>query len=461
MKKQNDSKRGVERSEGDINLSAHRPAWIEEIDPETRRLLDEDARWFLHQSLSTPCLDVLESCQGSTLTDLQGRALLDFHGNSVHQVGHGNPAVIEAVVEQLRRLPFSPRRYTNRPAVELARTLADLAPGSLNKVLLAPGGAAAVGMAIKLARIATGRFKTVSWWDSFHGASLDTISVGGERLFREGIGPLLPGAFHVPPPYAYREPFPGAAAMTTPDYIDYVMEHEGDVAAFIAEPIRCTEVIVPPEGYWQEVRRVCDRHGALLIFDEIPLCLGRTGRMFACEHFGVEPDILCIGKGLGGGVFPMAAMVARGDLDVAGHTALGHYTHEKSPVGAAAALAAIRVIDEEGLLERARTLGERTLERLRGWIDRFPLVGDVRGVGLLLGVELVKDRSTKEPAVDEAERSLYAALRRGLSFKVSGGNVITLMPPLTLTDDEMDRAFGILEQALEEAIESVLDKVSL
>jgi len=458
----------AERSEGDVNLSPHRQEWLRDhIDAQTRRLLEEDATYFLHQSLSTPCLDVLQSCEGSSMVDLQGRVFLDFHGNSVHQVGYRNRAVIEAIKHQLDSLPFCPRRYTNQPAIELARKLASLAPGKLNKVLLAPGGTSAIGMALKLARVATGRFKTISWWDSFHGASLDAISIGGEALFRSGIGPLLPGAIHVPPPSSYRSPFGSGetAAIQSAEYVDYVMEHEGDVAAFIAEPIRCTNVTVPPVEYWQRIRDICDKHGALLIFDEIPLCLGRTGRMFACEvqqsplrsigelHApAVTPDILCIGKGLGGGIFPMAAMIAREDLDIAGDKSLGHYTHEKSPVGCAAALATIEYIEKEGLVERSAQLGEKALKHLQQLADRYSLIGDVRGIGLLLGVELVKDRATKEPAVEAAEQILYSALARGLSFKVSMGNVLTLMPPLTVTESELDRAIHILRECLENLV---------
>ena len=428
-----------DRSEGDVNISSLRRQWGErELDDATRELLDADERFFMHQALSTPCLDALRATNGSCLETLGGRRLLDFHGNSVHQVGYGHPRVIQAIKHQLDALPFCPRRYTNQTAVALARKLAELAPGNLNKVLLAPGGAEAVGIALKLMRLATGRYKTISWRDSFHGATLDTISIGGEAIFREGMGPLMPGAIHVPPPTA-------ADTRADVEQIERIMREEGDVGAVVAEPVRCTAVCAPPEGYWRAVRALCDKHGALLIFDEIPICLGRTGRMFACEHEGVAPDILVIGKGLGGGVFPLAAIVAREDLDVAGHAALGHYTHEKSPVGAAAALAAIEVIEEEGLVERARALGESTLARLHAMMGRHPLMADVRGLGLLIGIELLRGG---EPAADEAEAVMYEALSRGLSFKVSCGNVLTLTPPLTISDAEMDEALGILDESL-------------
>ena len=442
------------RSEGDLNLSPHRQAWLsEEIDSTTQVILDEDARYFLHQSLSTPCLNVLQHCEGIYIEDVQGRRYMDFHGNYVHQVGFGNPAVIEAVKAQLDTLSFCTRRYTNEVAVELARTLAELTPGDLSRTLFCPSGTGAIGMALKLARVATGRHKVIAMWDSFHGASLDAISVGGEQIFRRNIGPLLPGVEHVPPPDEFRCLWDcqtrGGCDLKCASYIDYVLEKEGDVAAVIAEPVRSIPYI-PRPGYWQRVREACDRHGALLIFDEIPHALGRTGRMFTCEHFGVTPDILVLGKGLGGGILPLAAMIAREELNVAAAQALGHYTHEKNPVLCAAALATIRTIQDEGLLEKARQMGAYAMSRLRAMMESHPLIGDVRGLGLLMGVELVKDRATRERATDEAERVMYAALRRGLSFKLTMGNTIGLQPPLTITRAEMDQALAILEAAIGE-----------
>ncbi|MGH2452660.1 MAG: (R)-1-hydroxy-2-aminoethylphosphonate ammonia-lyase [bacterium] len=446
--------RPVAPSEGDINRSPQRAAWqASALDAETQALLEEDARYFLHQSLSTPCLNGLRAAEGIYLEDLQGRRYMDFHGNSVHQVGFGNPAVIAAIKAQLDDLSFSPRRYTNRPAVALARKLAEIAPGDLNKVLLCPSGTAAIGIALKLARVVTGRHKTISMWDAFHGASLDAISVGGEALFRRGVGPLLPGAEHVPPPDAYRCLWEchtrGGCDLRCARYIDYVLEQEGDVAAVVAETMRSTGVIPHPE-FWRTVRAACDRHGALLILDEIPTALGRTGAMFACDHYGIVPDLLVIGKGLGGGIVPLAALLARGRFDVAGDQALGHYTHEKSPLGAAAALATIAYIEQHGLVPHTRALGEHALARLRAMASRHPLIGDVRGLGLLLGVELVTDRLSRARATAEAEAVMYAALSRGLSFKVTMGNILTLTPPLVITREEMDRALDIIDESLTE-----------
>lgn len=440
------------KSEGDLNLSPQRAAWVEhQLDAATRDWLAADARYFLHQSLSTPCLNVLRRCQGAELEDLSGRRFLDFHGNNVHQVGFAHPRVLDAITRQLRELPFCPRRYTCQPAIQLAQKLAALAPGDLNRVLFAPGGATAIGMAIKLARVATGRFKMISMWDSFHGASLEGISVGGEAIFRRDAGPLLPGCEHVPPADPRHCPFHCGAAcnLRCAEYLEYVLAKEGDVAAVIAETVRCTPFI-PPAEYWKTVRAACDRHGALLILDEIPTCLGRTGRMFACEHYGIVPDMLVLGKGLGGGVFPLAALIARDGLNVAGDRALGHYTHEKNPVACAAALAAIDVIESEGLLARATESGQYALGRMRDLMARHPLVGEVRGLGLLLGLELIRDPRTGERATDEAEAVLYAALRRGLSFKLTMGNILTLTPPLTISRAQLDQALDILDASLAE-----------
>jgi len=435
-------------AEGDVNLSPLRRAWeAAHVHEKTRRLLDADGRHFLHQSLSTPCLDALASCEGIWLTDVEGRRIMDFHGNNVHQVGYGHPHVIAAIKQQLDTLPFSPRRFTNAAAVELAAKLASLAPAPLSKVLFAPAGTLAIGMALKLARVATGRHKTLSLWDSFHGASLDAISIGGEAVFRKDMGPLLPGTEHAPPcdPTSCSFGCGGACNLRCAEYVEYVLEREEDIGAVIIETVRCTDVQIPPPGYYTRIRRACDRHGALLILDEIPICLGRTGTMFAFQNYDVVPDMVVLGKGLGGGVFPMAALLARADLDIAGDRALGHYTHEKSSVGCAAALATLEVIENERLLEKSRTLGAHALERLRELQRRHPLVADVRGIGLLLGIEL---RRGGTPAAAEAEQVMYQCLARGLSFKIGQGNVLTLSPPLIIAQEELDQALDIIDAAL-------------
>lgn len=434
----------ADRSEGDINLSDRRTAWqAQHLDDATRQLLAEDARWFLHQSMSTPCLNALQGAQGAWLTDTAGRRILDFHGNSLHQVGHGHPTVLAAMRHTLDTLPFSPRRYTNQPAVDLARRLCQAAPMQGARLLFAPGGTAAIGMALKLARLATGRFKTISMWDAFHGASLDAISIGGEAVFRQGIGPLLPGSGHVPPCDPGHCVFGcgGSCALRCVDYIDHCLQKEGDVAAVIVETIRCTDVQVPSTDYYRRLRQICDRHGALLILDEIPIALGRTGHLFAVERYGIAPDMIVLGKGLGGGSMPLAALIAREGLNVGQHISLGHYTHEKNPLACAAGLAVLDVIEQEDLLARSRRLGKAAVQHLHTGLAHLPVVKEVRGAGLLIGIELTD--------ADLAEAVLYHCLTAGLSFKVGQGQVLVLAPPLNVDEADLFWALDCVIRAIQ------------
>jgi len=448
------------QSESDTNATSRRAAWqAKALDAPTRVLLAADEAHFLRQSVSTPCLNAIAKAEGIWIEDVAGRRYMDFHGNNVHHIGYGHPRLKRAIAEQMDRLPFAPRRYANDVAVDLAAKLGAIAPGGLSKVLFTTGGSDAVEVAIKLARTATGRHKTLSFWDAFHGAGFGASALSGESLFRSGpAAPLVAGAEHVAPFACYRCPYgyqvdaqgqPDLAVCNTQcaRMVDYVLGREGDVAAVIAEPARAVPYL-PPPGFWKLVRAACDRHGAKLIFDEIPTGLGKTGRMFACDHDGVVPDLLVMGKALGGGILPIAAVLARTELDVGGAWAFGHYTHEKNPVTARAALTTIEIIEEEGLVENAARVGAFALERLAALRDRHACIGDVRGRGLLIGIELVKSRADKEPDNDLAEAVLYAALDSGVSFKTSMGNVLTLTPPLTITQDEMGDALGRIAGAL-------------
>ena len=439
-------------AEGESNASPFRAQWLSKrAGSRSEELVERDARAFLHQSLSTPCASAISKAEGIWIEDVDGRRYMDFHGNSVHHVGYGHPKVIEEIKSQLDELPFSPRRFTNEPAVALAERLSAAAPGDLGKCLFTTGGSDAVEVAIKLARAATGRFKTVSFWDAFHGAGFGAASVGGEATFRSHVaGPLLPGSEHVAP-FActrcpYNHPGPESCGLACAEMVDYVLRKEADIAAVIAEPMRATPQIAPA-GYWRRVREACDATGALLIFDEIPTGLGKTGKFFAHEHEDAVPDIVVLGKALGGGALPIAAAIARRDLDVCGEFAIGHYTHEKNPVTSRAALATIEIIEEEGLAERAAELGRGALDRLKEFGRSQAIVRDVRGRGLLIGVE-IEAAAGFEESCELAERIHYACLDAGLSFKISQGSVLTLSPPLTISRSELDAALDILENAM-------------
>lgn len=432
--------------EGDVNFSEGRGEWYSQLNPQTLEWLSRDAAVFLHQSLSTPCLNVIESCEGIYLTDINGKRYMDFHGNSVHQVGYRNSYVTDRLKAQLDILPFSPRRYTNKVAIELAEKLVSLLPASLNRVLFAPGGTSAVGMALKLARRITGKQKVVSVQGSFHGASLDAIAVGGEEQFRKYMGQLYPETIFIPQADRYRNG--PDQELQFAELLDEVLTRNEDAGAFIAETIRNTDVQIPSKPYWEKIREVCDRHQVLLILDEIPIAFGRMGTLFAFEQYGIVPDILCLGKGLGAGAFPIAAIITKEEYNIAGDISLGHYTHEKSPMGAAAALAMIDYTIDQHLIEKVQADESFIRKELTIFKDEFPMIGDIRGKGLLWAVELVKDPLTKERAVEEAEAVLYYCLKHGLSFKVSQGNVLQLCPPLIITREQITDALLIIRGAL-------------
>lgn len=439
------------RSEGDVNTTPARQAWNASMDDErTQALLKRDSEVFLHQAMSTPCLDTLEAAEGIYVQDATGKKYMDFHGNNVHQLGYGHPHVIKRVQEQIAKLPFSPRRFTNETAIECAEKLTQICGGELNRVLFAPGGTSAVGMALKLARHITGNYKVVSLWDSFHGASLDAISVGGEACFRQGMGPLMAGVERIPPAVSYRGAFPVADGSDVhyADYLEYVIEKEGGVGAFIAEAVRNTDVQVPSKAYWKRIREICDKHNVMLIIDDIPNGMGRSGEWFTYQAYDIEPDMLCIGKGLGGGLVPIAAMVTKDKYNTAEQISMGHYTHEKSPIGCAAALATMEAIEQEGLLDKAKADSQFMREKLLEMKAKYPVIGDVRGIGMLWGIELVTDHESKARAYDEAEAVLYQCLNNGVSFKVSQGNVIQLSPPLIITREQLTEALAIFEEAI-------------
>ena len=427
--------------EGDVNFSAARLDWYDQLDENTRQLLGEDSGSFLHQSLSTPCLDVLESCEGIWLEDISGHRYMDFHGNNVHQVGHRNAYVIERLKAQLDTLPFSPRRYTNRPAIALAQKLTSLLPAGLDRVLFAPGGTSAVSMALKLSRVITGKPGLLSFADSFHGASLDAIAAGGEAQFKKYMGPLQPEVINIPSPTGNPED-----DIRSADALEQAILKNPDIGAFIAETIRNTDVRIPSRAFWQRARDICDRHKVLLILDEIAIAFGRTGKLFAFDHYGIVPDILCLGKGLGAGIIPMAAMVTKSEYNIATDVSLGHFTHEKSPLGSTAATAMLEYIEQQQLLEKVSQEESWVRQQLLLLKEKSPLIEDVRGIGFLWAIQLGAGSAL-------AERVLHSCLRQGLSFKISQGNVLQLSPPLTITREEWAEAIAIIDRAIDQQLQ--------
>lgn len=438
--------------EGDANFTHNRKLWNDNLGENTVDIIGQDERVFLRQSMSTPCMNAVSDVEGCYIIDTRGKRYLDFHGNSVHQVGHKNKYVIEKIKNQLDELPFIPRRYTSDIAVKAADALINKTTSKNFKVLFTPSGSAAVGLALKVARKVTGRHKVISMWESFHGAGLDTISVGGEYVFKKDIGPLMPGAIKSIPYNGYRNLINSDDNIKVSDfcldYLEYIIENEGEIGAILLEPIRATDTHVPPKEYFKRLRKICDENKILLIFDEIPTCLGRSGEFYVHQNFGIEPDILVLGKGLGGGIVPQAAVLVNKRYDVAEDISLGHYTHEKPAIGGAAICAAIEYIDENNLMDNCRDLSQFAMSRGKELINKYNCIGDFRIQGLLISFEFVKDRITKEKDTDLSERILYSSLEEGLSFKVSSGNCITWHPPLVISKEELEMAFDIFEKAI-------------
>ena len=274
-----------------------------------------------------------------------------------------------------------------------------------------------------LAKQVTGKWKTLSYWDAYHGTGFQASAVGGEEHFTCGNGPMVPGAFHVEFPNYYRNPW----GFTNEEQIDeaylrqinIILQRNPDMAALIGEPVSATPV-VPSKNYWLQVKDICNRYEMLLIFDEIIEGFGRTGKLFACEHF-VTPDVLVLGKTLGGGLLPFAGIVTQDKYNVLQHRSIGHFTHEKNPLCATAGLATIHYIEQHALATNAAVMGSYLMDRLNELKEIYPLIGNVAGKGLHIGIDLVKDRHTKERATREAEAIMYYCMQQGIAFKIIEG----------------------------------------
>jgi len=399
---------------------------------------------------------VVDHASGCTVTDINGREYLDcFSGISVVNAGHNNPAVIAAAKTQMDKLVHCASYIYHAPPVgELAEKIAHIAPGGLTKTFFANGGAEAIEGALKLARLYTGKHEFISLHASFHGRSWGTLSITGNQGRKKRGGPYAPGIAFAPAPYAYRSQWrnhPDECGRQCAKAIDDVIRFatSGDVAAFIAEPVMGEGgIIIPPPNYFQEVKKILDRHNILFIADEVQSGFGRTGKMFAIEHYGVTPDILVTAKGIADG-FPLSAFTTRPEIAAAFRPGDHLSTFGANPVSCAAALANIQFMENEHLPSHAAEIGSYAMAKLRDLQEEHPLIGDVRGLGLMIGVELVKDESLT-PASAEAEAIRDSLLGQGVLVGVGGiyGNVIRFQPPLVITPPQIDRAISAFAKAL-------------
>jgi len=427
----------------------------------------EDAKEFVLYSWSVQ--DAINpiavaGAEGRYFWDYDGKRYLDFASQLVNvSIGHQHPKIIAAIKEQAEKLCTIGPPMANESRSRLGRLLAEVTPGDLSMSFFTNSGAEANENAIKLARLYTGRQKIIARYRSYHGASLGGISLTGDPR-RWPNEPGMPGVVRMFDPYTYRcpagHPDPCPVCAGAP-HLEEILQYEGPqtIAAVFLETVTGTNgVIPPPDGYLQSIREVCDRHGILLVFDEVMAGFGRTGRWFACENWDVVPDIITVAKGINSGYVPLGAMVFRKHIAdwVRDKFFPGGLTYAGHPLACASAVASIEAYQEEGVVENAAEVGAYLGEGLRGLAERHPSIGEVRGLGCFWGVELVKNRETREmlvpynasgEAAAPMARLAKAALERGL-YLMTHWNMIMVVPPLTITREEVDEGLAILDEAL-------------
>ena len=410
-------------------------------------------------SQSSPAM--IREAHGAILTDFEGREYIDFAGGiGVVNVGNSHPKVVQAIKDQAEKFThtcFAIAMY--EPYIDLAVRLNELTPGDFHKMtMFLNSGAEAVENAVKIARYATGRPAIISLDGSFHGRTLLTMSMTSKvKPYKYKFGPFAPEIYHMPNANCYRCPFgktyPSCQTACADHLEDFFIEHVAaeQVAALVVEPIQGEGgFITPPQEYFAKLQAICRKHGIVLVIDEIQSGMGRTGKLYAIEHWGIEPDMILTAKSLGGGL-PLSAVTGRAELMDAPHAGGLGGTFSGNPIACAAALAVLEVLVEDGLVARAEALGVKARARLDAMQARFGLIGDVRGKGPMLAIELVRDRTLKTPAGEETKELVKLCFERGLMVLSCGqyGNVIRTLMPLVITDQELDRGFSILEESLE------------
>jgi len=396
--------------------------------------------------------------RGATVRDIDGKEYIDcYAGISVVNAGHCHPKIVQAIKDQAERLIHCCSYvYHTIPAAELASRLATLAPGGLRKTFFGNSGAEANECALKLAKKYTKRHEIIALECSFHGRTIGTLSVTGQAARkRYDMGPYLSGVFFAPAPYCYRctfgQEYPECNLACARRLEAVVRFHSSsNIAALIVEPVLGEGgIIVPPEGYFKTIREILDAHNILLVVDEVQTGFGRTGKLFAIEHYGVEPDMITLGKAIAGGP-PLSACLAPAEIADAFEPGDHLSTFGGNPVSCAAAIANLEVLEEDRLVDAAREKGGYLMRRLEELKHSHELIGDVRGRGLMVGVELVKDERSRKPAVEEAFRLKEKARDRGVLLGYGGveRNTIRFQPPLVITEEQIDEALTVFDDAL-------------
>src|SRR3954447_20346049 len=397
---------------------------------------------------------VVEEARGATLTDVDGNTFIDFTGGvGCLNVGHAHPTVVAAAQEQLQR--FAHTDFTIIPYevyVTLAERLLARAPFTgPAKAAFFNAGTEAVENAVKFARAYTRRPAVIAFEGAFHGRTLMSLSLTSKtRPYKAGLGPFAPEVYRVPFPTEYRGPTV-AEALQSLERALTVQVAADSVAAIVVEPVQGEGGFLPaPQAFMEGIRRICDEHGIVLVVDEVQTGFARTGKLFAIEHYGIEPDLITIAKSIAAGL-PLSGVLGKAEImDAPGDSAVGG-TYVGNPVAQAAALAVLDVFEEEGLLDRAERIGDVVRGRMTGWQDRYPQIGDVRGLGAMLAIELVRDPATKEPAPELASRIAEEAAQRGLLLLKAGvhSNCIRVLCPLVIGEPELNEALDAWEEAIE------------
>jgi len=403
---------------------------------------------------------VIEEARGAIIKDITGKEYIDcFAGISVVNSGHCQPKIVDAAIKQAKKLVHACAYvYYIQPVIKLAEKLAEITPPSLQKTFFGNSGAEAIECALKLARKYTKKYEILALMCSFHGRTIGTLSITGQAGRRKyDMGPYLSGVSFAPPPYCYRcffgREYPNCdmlCAESIRNVIDYSTSK--GIAAFIAEPIMGEGgIIVPPPDYFKIVKEILDENNILFIADEVQTGFGRTGKLFAIEHYGIEPDIMAMAKGIANG-FPLSACIAKPEIGDSFEPGDHLSTFGGNPVSAAAALANIEFMLEEHLPEKAYKKGEYIMKRLNEMKEKYEIIGDVRGKGLMIGIELVKDRKNKIPAIDETEKIRDLCREKGLLLGSGGvkGCTLRIQPPLVIENEQIDKALNILEESLKE-----------
>jgi 4-aminobutyrate aminotransferase-like enzyme len=398
-----------------------------------------------------------EKGHGVTLIDVDGNTYIDFSsGIYVTSLGHCHPKVTEAVQKAAATL-MNCHDFTTPTKTRLVEKLAEISPGDLNGVQFYDSGTTAVEAGLRVMRAATGNLEFISFHQDFHGKTMGAVSLA--RL-DASQGLRAPGFFLVPRAYCYRCAFKmhyPECDLYCVDYIHTVIKEEtsGRLAGIMLEPIQgWAGSIVPPDEYFPRLRKLCDQYNMLLMADEVLTCMGRTGRMFCVDHWHTVPDVMTLGKSLGNG-FPVTAMLVSDKHKDVVERISASTSYGGNPMACAAALASIEVIEEEGLCERAARLGEFCMARMRDMYDRHPIIGEVRGKGLLLGIELVKDRDTREPFLEAGQEVYRRAFRRGLAW-IPAWHILRMSPPLIMTQEVAAKAFDIIEESIAEVEQEML-----